>query len=117
MIMAQLRQQTVFRIFTRWRNPVPRFERGRASARPIHRDLRRNFYAAARKKRAEAGVVIAGGHTVQDKEPKYGLVVIGFVHPQKMLSKGGLKAGDALVLTKPLGFGVHDHGFEARTSR
>ena len=58
------------------------------------------------EKAREAGVVIAGGHTVQDKEPKYGLVVIGFVHPQKMLSKSGLKVGDALVLTKPLGFGV-----------
>ncbi len=58
------------------------------------------------EKAREAGVVIAGGHTVQDKEPKYGLVVIGFVDPQKMLSKSGLKAGDALVLTKPLGFGV-----------
>ncbi len=54
----------------------------------------------------EAGVVIAGGHTVQDKEPKYGLVVLGFVHPQKYLSKGGAQAGDVLVLTKPLGFGV-----------
>ena len=54
----------------------------------------------------EAGVVIAGGHTVQDKEPKYGLVVIGFVDPEKMLTKGGVRAGDALVLTKPLGFGV-----------
>lgn len=58
------------------------------------------------EKAREAGVVIAGGHTVKDKEPKYGLVVIGFVHPQKMMSKGGLQAGDALVLTKPLGFGV-----------
>ncbi len=58
------------------------------------------------EKAREAGVVIAGGHTVQDKEPKYGLVAIGFVDPQKMLSKGGLKVGDALVLTKPLGFGV-----------
>ena len=58
------------------------------------------------EKAREAGVVIAGGHTVQDKEPKYGLVVIGFVDPQKMLSKSGLKVGDALVLTKPLGFGV-----------
>jgi len=54
----------------------------------------------------EAGVVIAGGHTVQDKEPKYGLVVIGFVDPGKMLTKGGARPGDALVLTKPLGFGV-----------
>ena len=58
------------------------------------------------EKAREAGVVIAGGHTVKDKEPKYGLVVVGFVHPRKMLSKGGLKVGDALVLTKPLGFGV-----------
>ena len=58
------------------------------------------------EKAREAGVVIAGGHTVKDKEPKYGLIVIGFVHPQKMMSKGGLKVGDALVLTKPLGFGV-----------
>lgn len=58
------------------------------------------------EKAREAGVVIAGGHTIRDKEPKYGLIVIGFVHPQKMLSKGGLKAGDVLVLTKPLGFGV-----------
>jgi len=58
------------------------------------------------EKAREAGVVIAGGHTVKDKEPKYGLIVIGFVHPQKMLNKSGLKVGDALILTKPLGFGV-----------
>ncbi len=58
------------------------------------------------EKAREAGVVIAGGHTVKDKEPKYGLVVIGFVDPRRMLSKGGLRVGDALVLTKPLGFGV-----------
>ena len=58
------------------------------------------------EKAREAGVIIAGGHTVKDKEPKYGLVVIGFVDPRTMLSKGGLNVGDALVLTKPLGFGV-----------
>lgn len=58
------------------------------------------------EKAREAGVVIAGGHTVKDQEPKYGLVVIGFVDPRKMLSKSRLKVGDALVLTKPLGFGV-----------
>lgn len=58
------------------------------------------------EKAREAGVVIAGGHTVKDKEPKYGLVVIGFVDPHKALTKSGLKPGDALVLTKPLGFGV-----------
>lgn len=58
------------------------------------------------EKAREAGVVIAGGHTVKDKEPKYGLVAIGFVDPRNMLSKGGLRVGDALVLSKPLGFGV-----------
>ena len=58
------------------------------------------------EKAREAGVVIAGGHTVKDKEPKYGLVVIGFVDPRKMISKSGLQVGDALVLTKPLGGGV-----------
>jgi selenide,water dikinase len=58
------------------------------------------------EKAREAGVVVAGGHTVQDKEPKYGLLAIGFVDPKKMLRKSGLKVGDVLVLTKPLGFGV-----------
>ena len=58
------------------------------------------------EKSREAGVVIAGGHTVQDNEPKYGLVVLGFVNPKKMLTKGGARPGDALILTKPLGFGV-----------
>jgi selenide,water dikinase len=54
----------------------------------------------------EAGVVIAGGHTIQDKEPKYGLIVVGFADPAKMLTKNGIKLGDRLVLTKPLGFGT-----------
>lgn len=58
------------------------------------------------EKAREAGVVIAGGHTVKDKEPKYGLVVIGFVDPHQAMTKGGLKPGDTLALTKPLGFGV-----------
>ena len=57
-------------------------------------------------KTREAGVVLAGGHTVQDKEPKYGLVVVGFVHPDKILTKRGARLGDRLVLSKPLGFGT-----------
>lgn len=60
----------------------------------------------AAEKAREAGVVIAGGHTIQDKEPKFGLVVIGFVNPQTMISKKGAQPGDRLVLTKPLGFGA-----------
>jgi selenide,water dikinase len=54
----------------------------------------------------EAGVVVAGGHTVQDKEPKYGMVVVGFVDLEKMFTKAGAKPGDRLYLTKPLGFGT-----------
>jgi selenide, water dikinase len=69
-------------------------------------EISREIIRGGAEKAREAGVVIAGGHTVKDKEPKYGLVVIGFVDPRKMLSKGGLRVGDALVLTKPLGFGV-----------
>ncbi len=69
-------------------------------------DISSEILRGGAEKAREAGVVIAGGHTVQDKEPKYGLVAIGFADPQKMLSKRGLKVGDALALTKPLGFGV-----------
>jgi selenide, water dikinase len=54
----------------------------------------------------EAGAVLAGGHTIQDQEPKFGLVVLGFVDPQHMLTKSGVRPGDNLVLTKPLGFGT-----------
>jgi len=58
------------------------------------------------EKAQEAGVVVAGGHTIRDDEPKFGMVVVGFVHPEKQLSKAGLHPGDRLVLTKPIGFGV-----------
>ncbi len=58
------------------------------------------------EKAREAGVVIAGGHTVKDAEPKYGLVALGFADPGSMLTKAGLQPGDVLVLTKPLGFGL-----------
>jgi selenide,water dikinase len=54
----------------------------------------------------EAGVVLAGGHSVQDTEPKYGLMVLGFVNPAHLLTKSGALPGDVLVLTKPLGFGT-----------
>ncbi|MBN2549550.1 MAG: selenide, water dikinase SelD [Anaerolineales bacterium] len=54
----------------------------------------------------QAGVVLAGGHTVQDKEPKFGFVVLGFVHPDQMLTKARAQPGDVLVLSKPLGTGT-----------
>jgi len=58
------------------------------------------------EKAKEAGVVIAGGHTIQDKEPKYGLIVLGTAPLDQVMTKGGLSAGDALMLSKPIGTGV-----------
>jgi len=54
----------------------------------------------------EAGACMAGGHSVDDNEPKYGLAVTGVVHPGRIWTNAGARAGDALVLTKPLGTGV-----------
>jgi selenide,water dikinase len=54
----------------------------------------------------EAGVVVAGGHTVSDREVKYGMSVVGMIHPGRIVKNGGACPGDALVLTKPLGTGV-----------
>jgi selenide,water dikinase len=54
----------------------------------------------------EAGGILAGGHTIRDPEPKYGLAVIGSAHPDRLLRKGGAVPGDVLILTKPLGTGL-----------
>lgn len=54
----------------------------------------------------EAGAVLAGGHSIQDDEPKYGLSVTGFVHPDKVFKNCGARPGDVLILTKPLGTGI-----------
>src|SRR5205823_6333569 len=55
---------------------------------------------------AEAGAIVAGGHTIIDEEPKYGLCVMGLVHPDRILTKAGARPGDAVYLTKPLGTGL-----------
>ncbi len=62
----------------------------------------------------EAGVVLVGGHSVDDSELKYGLSVTGTVHPKKVLTKGGAKPGDQLILTKPLGTGIINTAVKAR---
>ena len=54
----------------------------------------------------EAGALITGGHSIHDDEPKYGLAVTGFVHPDKMLTNSNARPGDVLLLTKPIGIGV-----------
>jgi selenide, water dikinase len=58
------------------------------------------------EKIAEAGASLAGGHSVEDPEPKYGLAVTGVVHPERVLTNRGARPGDALILTKPIGTGV-----------
>ncbi len=57
-------------------------------------------------KTSEAGAVILGGHTIEDYPPKYGLAVVGTVHPDKLITNAGAKPGDKLILTKPIGTGV-----------
>ncbi len=57
-------------------------------------------------KAAEAGVRIIGGHTIDDSPPKYGLAVVGYVHPDKIVTNSGARPGDSLILTKPIGTGV-----------
>lgn len=66
----------------------------------------RDILRGAAEKVAEAGGVIAGGHTVDDNEPKFGLAVMGTVHPNHVGKKGGARPGDQLLLTKPLGVGI-----------
>ena len=69
-------------------------------------ELSRGIFRGLAEKTAESGAVIVGGHTIQDKEPKIGLVALGFGDEGSLLRKDGLRVGDRLVLTKPLGFGV-----------
>jgi selenide,water dikinase len=66
----------------------------------------RTIFDAAARKVEEAGAVLAGGHTIRDPEPKYGLAVVGMVHPRALWRKSGARPGDALFLTKPLGTGL-----------
>jgi cysteine desulfurase len=60
----------------------------------------------ANDKAHEAGINVLGGHTIEDPEPKYGMVVSGLVHPEKIIKNHGLNVGDSLILTKPLGTGI-----------
>jgi len=72
----------------------------------LPRDVMTEIFAGASAKVREAGGTLAGGHTIRDPEPKYGLAVIGAVHPDRLLRKGGARPGDRLVLTKRLGTGI-----------
>lgn len=69
-------------------------------------DILHGIVEGALSKITEAGAVLAGGHTTEDEEPKFGLAVTGMVHPQRVWRNIGAQPGDALILTKPIGSGV-----------
>lgn len=69
-------------------------------------EILHQIVAGAMSKITEAGAVLAGGHSVEDDEPKFGLSVTGIVHPEKYWANKGAKPGDVLILTKPIGSGV-----------
>ena len=75
-------------------------------SRVLDTSVLKEILRGGHEKVEEAGAVVAGGHSVEDEEPKYGLAVTGLVRPERVLTNGGSKAGDALVLTKPIGTGV-----------
>ena len=72
----------------------------------LDRDILRQILLGGAEKVAEAGAVVAGGHSIDDKEPKYGLAVTGIIDPRQVKRKGSIHPGDAVLLTKALGTGV-----------
>jgi len=72
----------------------------------LDKDVLGAIFAGGAAKAREAGIAIIGGHTVKDPEPKYGLCVVGLIHPDKIVRNSTARPGDVLVLTKPLGTGI-----------
>ncbi len=75
-------------------------------AKKLEPEVLHQIVAGALSKITESGAVLAGGHTIEDDEPKFGLAVTGIVHPRRYWSNRGARPGDALLLTKPIGSGV-----------
>lgn len=75
-------------------------------SKKLDKKILQKILAGALSKISEAGAVLAGGHTIEDDEPKFGLAVSGIVHPDKYWANSGAKSGDVLILTKPIGSGV-----------
>jgi selenide,water dikinase len=83
----------------------------------LPRDVMAEVFGGASDTVRQAGGTLAGGHTIRDPEPKYGLAVIGAADPDRLLRKGGARPGDSLLLTKPLGTGLLVSGArQGRTS-
>ncbi|MGL4492656.1 MAG: selenide, water dikinase SelD [Tannerellaceae bacterium] len=76
------------------------------SSQDIPLTVLRDILAGGQDKINESGAFTMGGHTIEDAVPKYGLAVVGTVHPDKLVTNSGIKAGQKLILTKPLGIGV-----------
>lgn len=72
----------------------------------LDKEILANIMRGAGDKLKEAGATLVGGHSIDDKEPKFGLAVTGLVHPQKVRTNAGAKPGDKLILTKPIGVGI-----------
>jgi selenide,water dikinase len=81
--------------------------------RTMGREPLQEMLAGGAEMLRQAGAVLLGGHSVEDEELKYGLSVTGFVHPKKILANQGLRPGDCLVLTKPLGTGIINTAIKA----
>lgn len=75
-------------------------------------DILADILKGAAEKVKEAGAIIVGGHSIDDQEPKFGMAVTGYVHPEKFYRNVGAKPGDALVLTKPIGVGILTTGIK-----
>ena len=79
-------------------------------AKKLDAEVLHQIVAGALEKITEAGALLAGGHTIEDDEPKFGLAVTGTVHPRKYWRNRGAMPGDSVILTKPIGSGVLFNG-------
>jgi len=76
-------------------------------------DILKEILRGGADKVAEAGAIVVGGHSVEDDEPKFGLSVMGMVHPQRVAANSGARPGDLLILTKPIGVGIMNTAIKA----
>ena len=81
-------------------------------SKTLSMDILKDILLGAQEKCEEAGIPILGGHTIDDEDPKFGLVVTGRIHPDKILSNDSAQPGDVLILTKPLGTGIITSGIK-----
>jgi selenide,water dikinase len=79
----------------------------------LHKEVIKQILLGSHDKVKEANALVIGGHTVEDKEPKFGLSVTGFIHPKDVVTNCNAKPGDVLILTKPLGLGILNTGIKA----